>query len=177
MEVIIYEDIPKCDFIFVGGAFTKLALYLRTNITSLIIANGGFVGSNLVNNPLDKFKGKEFMRTYNFNLDVNSTISVLNSNNYDKLYLIGKNVCHNKRNTIRSIWKETEFINKYQLNENKKLHDLLMAQEGLKIINGQIEQSLLNFININCINNGLNGNMTNWGSIEGNRVIAALDWK
>lgn len=171
-----YDSIPKCDYIFNGGAFTKLSNYLRYNYAKIIVANGGFVGCNIVKNPLEKFKGKKFIRTFNFNIDVNSTINVLNSINYDKMYLIGKNVCHNEKNTIKSLWKNEQFLKKYKLKDTKRLHDLLMVSEGLKIINNEPSE-LLDYDNVKCIYKENKGPYTLWGSEKGGKHIAAINWK
>lgn len=175
MGVQIFKDIPKCDYIFNGGAFTKLAKYLRSNTVKIIVANGGFVGDNLAINPLDKFKGKKYVRTFNFNIDVNATINVLNSKSYDELYLIGKNVCHSEKNTLSGIWKDKEFLKKYYIKDDKRLHDVLMVQEGIKIINN--EDSILAFAKVNCIYENIDGNYTKWGSEKGNKANAAIGWK
>lgn len=177
MGIKVFDEIPKCDYIFVGGAFTKLANYLRRNRAVTIVANGGFVGQNLVKEPLEKFKGKKYIRTFNFNMDVHSTIQVLNSRAYDNFYLIGKNVCHSEKNTIAGIWKDEKFLNKYHLKTDKRLHDLLAVQEGIKIINNDIENSLLVFEKTNPIYEKLDGKFTKWGSEKGTKAISAIGWK
>lgn len=143
MGIKVLNNIPiNSKYIFVGGAFTKLATYIKTNDVDLIVANGGYVGSHLMRNPLEKFIGKKAIRTYNFNLDVDSTISVVNSNK--RIILIGKNVCHSIRNTIDGIWQNEVFLKKYNLRNTKRLHDLLMVSEGLKFIDG-IESEFLKY--------------------------------
>ncbi len=171
---------PNSNYIFVGGAFTKLAKYLKHHKVNLIVANGGFVGSNLVEEEkqIQKFKKKEFIRTYNFNLDIISTIDVLNSNNFDKMLLIGKNVCHNIYNTTKYLWKSTELLDNFNLSPEKRLHDLLMCQEGLSFLENNYSK-LLEIKQIKPINQGVNGNMTKWGSELSNNsnIFAATYFK
>lgn len=182
LGVIILDKINEdSNYIFVGGAFTKLAQYLKENKVDLIVANGGFVGCNIVDkkNVLDKFKNKTHVRTYNFNLDVNSTELVLNSKNVNKIILVGKNVCHSIKNTTSSLWKEEKFLDKFALSTQKRLHDLLMCYEGIKFINDNKKASLLEYKSISPNNLGLIGNMTKWGSFEDNKsnIIAAVSFK
>ena len=66
------------------------------------------------------------------------------------MYLIGKNVCHSEKNTIKSLWKNEQFLKKYKLKDTKRLHDLLMVSEGLKIINNEPSE-LLDYDNVKCI--------------------------
>ena len=183
MGVKVFKEIPLCNAIFIGGAFTKVAEYLEVNNVHSIVANGGFVGSNIVklSDQLDKFKGKKFVRTFNFNIDVESTVKVLNSLNVVSISLIGKNVCHSEKNTINGIWKNHEFLKKYHLKDIKRLHDLLMCREGINLIDG--EPTLLDYRTVTPINEGLKGNMTKWGSQlwdsqnMGIGVKAAVGWK
>lgn len=182
MGITILEEIPtNTDIIICGGAFTKIAKYVKTNKLKTLIANGGFVGNNIVKEPLEKFKNKKEIRTFNFNIDANSTDKVLKSKNIDKIILIGKNVCHDIKNTQPHIWKNEEFLNKYNLKETKRLHDLLAAKEGL-ILEGILkEESILNFKEVYPYNLELNGAYTLWGSSlkETNyrKVIAAINFK
>ena len=63
--------------------------------------NGGFVGDNIVpkEDRLKKFDGKQTIRTFNFDIDVESTDKVLKSSTekIEKIILVGKNVCHSKK--------------------------------------------------------------------------------
>lgn len=170
-------------YVFVGGALTNLSTYLLTHKVDLLVMNGGFVGSNIMEKPLKKFEGKTTIRTFNFNIDVNATDKVLKSKNIEKVILIGKNVCHNKKNTKLGIWKNENILNEYEVSDTKLQHDMLACREGLIYLNLLNEESYLNFINVKPFNEGLNGNMTKWGSsldLEINKyniVLAARDWK
>lgn len=185
LKIEICEEIKSnSEYIFVGGAFTKLAKYLKINKVKLIVANGGFVGSNIVpkHDQLKKFANKGFVRTYNFNLDVNSVCEIIKSDNYEKMLLIGKNVCHNSRNTYENLWQNNIVVKKYvdnhNLRINKLLHDLLMCKVGIDFIEFG-SSDLLTFLNIEPVNQGLNGNMTKWGSevSQSSKILAAINWK
>ena len=66
--------------VFCGGALTKVAEFLEAgNTLDTLVMNGGFVGNNIIvaEEQLPKFKYKEFVRTYNFNMDIESTKKVL----------------------------------------------------------------------------------------------------
>ena len=183
LGINILKEIPKdTDIIILGGGFKLLSEYIKDNYLGVLIANGGFVGKNLNPNPLEKFKNKTEIRTFNFNIDVNSTDKVLKSKNIGKIYLIGKNVCHDIKNTRLNIWKnESELLDIYNVNETKRLHDVLAAKEGL-ILEGIInEKSLINYKEVYPYNLGLNGNMTLWGSklekTDYHKTISAINWK
>jgi hypothetical protein len=65
--------------------------------------NCGFVGDNIVkkSDRFEKFDWKKTIRRFNFNFDVISTDKILKTSNekIDKIILVGKNVCHNLKNT------------------------------------------------------------------------------
>jgi len=88
---------PIAKYVFVGGALTELSGYLVNHKIECLVMNGGFVGCNIVKNPLDKFKNKQVIRTFNFNCDVNAADSVLKSRNIENVILVGKNVCHSEK--------------------------------------------------------------------------------
>lgn len=173
------------DILFVGGSLKKVREFLQAkneNNIKLLVMNGGFVGSNIVSEDkaLKKFKGKQFARTYNFNLDVRSTEFVLASRMVEKIYLIGKNVCHSDKNTKMGIWKDIEFLQTYELSNNKRLHDLLMVDEGLKLLHGNQEECNLLYANIHVIKRcDDEEKRTKWGSeLAGeSKIIAAIDWR
>ena len=183
--VLIEEKIKEGEeIIFVGGSLKKVREFLNDkaeNKIKTLIINGGFVGDNVIkeNRQLKKFKGETFVRTYNFNLDVESTDFVLKSEKIEKIFLIGKNVCHSEKNTMKGIWKEFELLKKYQLGIKKRLHDLLMVDEGLKIINGKEKESYLKYEKVKVIKKEEEqGKNTKWGSelSEESNIIAAIDW-
>ena len=43
MGIEIFEEVPECNYVFVGGAFTKLAKYLESHFAVTVVANGGSV--------------------------------------------------------------------------------------------------------------------------------------
>lgn len=156
---------PVARYVFVGGALTLLSSYILTHKVDYLIMNGGFVGCNIVKNPLEKFKGKEVCRTFNFNCDVLATDKVLKSKNIEKIMLVGKNVCHDRRNTKLGIWKdENDLFKKYDVKDTKLQHDLLACREGLVELRILSEKSFLEFKMLHPFNTGLNGNQTKWGS-------------
>ena len=107
------------------------------------------------------------------------------SEQINKIILVGKNVCHSKLNTPCGIWNTEEFdylFNKYFLKDNKCLHDLLMCHEGLCLLDLIDEELYCQFEEVYPYNEGLNGEVTKWGSIKNNnnnstpyrKVLAAI---
>ncbi|NBH15592.1 hypothetical protein D3Z36_15880 [Lachnospiraceae bacterium] len=172
---------PVARYVFVGGALTELARYLINHKIEYLVMNGGFVGCNIVKNSLDKFKGKQTVRTFNFNCDVKATDIVLKSPNIGTILLVGKNVCHSEKNTLNGIWgEEKELLEKYHVKPTKRQHDMLACREGLILIGLLTEPSYLNYKAVRPYNTGLKGNMTEWGSTVTSpyrSVLAAVDWK
>lgn len=179
MGIEIFKSIPPCKAIFIGGAFTSTARYLILNKVDLIVANGGFVGANIVSpdKQLKKFKDRTYVRTFNFCMDVMSTMRVLQSKNFNRMLLVGKNVCHDARNTISGIWKE-EWIKKYEVSESKRLHDLLAYTEGLDFMDGKSSKRL-EYIQVIPEAQNINGNQTKFGSVpsESSNIWAATMWR
>ena len=175
---------PGTKTVFVGGALTSVAHYLKRNKLDNLIMNGGFVGCNIRQNPLPKFKSKQTVRTFNFNMDVTATDYVLKTSQekLGRIILIGKNVCHDKRNTGFGIWKDEYYLNlfkKYNTNETKLQHDMLACHEGIALLTEQ--ETYCSYETVYPYNDGLDGNMTKWGSqkTESNyrSVLAAIDFK
>ena len=54
---------PVAKYVFVGGALTLVADYIKMHHIDWLVMNGGFVGTNIASFELDKFKGKETVRT------------------------------------------------------------------------------------------------------------------
>lgn len=176
----IYKAIPTCKSIFVGGALTSVARYLLTNKLDNLIMNGGYVGNNIVQEEkqLSKFKGKEYVRTFNFSLDIDSTRYVLSSPNINNIFLIGKNVCHDKRNTLSGIWKEELWISEYPINEEKRLHDVLAYSEGLNLIDGKESERLI-YKKVRVKEKKMDNGIIKFGSDldETTNITAAIIWK
>ena len=168
------HEIPNgTKIVLCGGSLTKVADYLKSgNTLELLIMNGGFAGTNLVDpkDELPKFKNKKEVRTYNFNLDLPATNYVLTSKDIGAIYLISKNVCHHIKNTLSGIYNGFKYdwiYNRYRIRDDKRLHDLLMSQEGVKIINGDISSALLSYKQVKPYyvkNDNDPDNMAKWGS-------------
>ena len=189
--IFIAEDIPEdTNIVFCGGALTPVARYIEGgNRISALIMNGGFVGNNIVKNPLPKFKNKQFVRTYNFNCDVESADKVMRStlNEIKQIILVGKNVCHSPENTISGIWKDNQIKNildMYDIPDKKKLHDVLACHEGLSLLNIINDKLYCVYENVRPATEcGLEGNMTKWGSVAIDdkntpyrKLMAAVGW-
>ena len=144
--------------------------------------NGGFVGDNIVGDPLDKFKDKQVIRTFNFNCDVNAADSVLKSKNIENVVLVGKNVCHNEKNTLLGVWgDEKKLLENYHSKLGKRQHDMLACREGLIMLGMLDENSYLEYKIVRPYNTGLNGRNTEWGSTftksPYRSVLAAVGWR
>ena len=180
LGIEIYKSIPYCKAIFVGGAFTSVARYLSMNKVEYIIANGGFVGANIVpeNKQLKKFKGKTHVRNFNFCLDVDSALKVLGIKNVEHILLVGKNVCHDEKNTLSGIWKDENWIREYKISETKRLHDVLAYAEGLDYIDG-VKSKRLNYQPVKPEAVDIAGNKTKFGSMpsDSSHILAATTWK
>ena len=194
LGIELYYEIPDnndTDIFFCGGALTSLAKYIIDNNhkISVLVMNGGFVGDNIVQKKdrLKKFDGKNTIRTFNFNVDVISTDKILKTSKekIGKIILVGKNVCHSKKNTPVGIWNFEEFdnlFNKYYVRDEKCLHDMLMCHEGLCLLNLIEEESYCFFEEVYPYNEGLDGEKTKWGSKINNnntpyrKVLAATKY-
>ena len=132
-----------------------------------------------------KFKGKTAIRTFNFNCDVNAADYVLSSPNIGKIILVGKNVCHNPKNTADGIWKDLKPMieGEYKVRPGKLQHDMLACREGLVALGCLDEPAWCVYKEVYPFNMGLCGNMTWWGSTltpkplnKYRKVLAAVDW-
>lgn len=179
---------PNTKYIFVGGQLTEVARYITTHHIDCLVMNGGYVGSNIVdeNNQLEKFKNKKTVRTFNFNCDINATQKVLTSNEKQigQIILVGKNVCHSIKNTELNLWNDKfskEILKKYNVKKDKRQHDMLACHEGLCALNFINEQPYCNFAEVYPYNEGINGNMTKWGSklekTNYRKVTSAVSYK
>ena len=125
------ESSIKVPNILCGGAFTPIVKYLDSGgkIDNLIL-NGFFAGSNIVpkQHILPKFSNMLACPSYNPNLDVDSALKLVS---YGNFVAVSKNVCHHPDN-VTGKWH-----GKHNCKPTKKLHDLLMAKEGLNIIDGK----------------------------------------
>ncbi len=166
MGVIFEEQIPAgTNVVFCGGALTLVDKYIKNHTLSLLVANGGFAGFNVVDPQyvLEKFANKTEVRTYNFNLDIDAALNVLDSDRINQILLVSKNVCHHKNNTIDNIHKD-EFLKKYNLSVIKKLHDLLMVKEGLAFLTGKEMLCEYRDVLLYCKRASMD-KMSTWGSM------------
>lgn len=188
MGITVLNKIPgNAEYIFVGGALTKLSHFIINHKIKYLVMNGGFVGCNIVTKPLKKFEGKKTMRTFNFNCNVNAADAVLKNKNIEQIMLIGKNVCHHRKNTPDGIWKnENDLFEQYHIRPDKRQHDLLACREGLILCRMDTQNKLYcTYKTVIPYNTGLNGNMTQWGSLPANeqnrspyrKVTAATGWQ
>ena len=176
---------PVAKYVFIGGALTLVANYIKRHHIELLVMNGGFVGSNIVKTPLNKFKGKETVRTFNFNCDVDATDYVLRSSKerISNIILVGKNVCHDIQNTRLGIWRDLkykELFDAYNIKNEKRQHDMLACYEGLAFINNS--EKYCEYEVAHPFNTGLNGKYTKWGSTNVKEtpyreVLAATKYK
>jgi hypothetical protein len=188
LGIDVRDSIPEdTDTIFIGGALTIVAEFVKTHKLANLVMNGGFVGCNLVpeDHVLEKFTGKVSIRTFNFNCDVKAADYVLSSPNIDKIVLVGKNVCHHPKNTAEGIWKTFKPMieGEYRVRPGKLQHDMLACREGLVALGYIDEPALCIYRKVYPFNHGLKGNMTQWGSTiypepdnTYREVLAAVDW-
>lgn len=181
MDIEVSAKFPSgTEYVFVGGRLTNLSSYLLNHKIKVLVMNGGFVGSNIVEKPLKKFEGKEYVRTFNFNMDVNATDKVLKSKNIEEIMLVGKNVCHNKKNTRLGIWKNSTILSDFNVSDTKLQHDMLACHEGLVKYGFLNDKHYCIFQDLKPCNTGLNGTYTLWGSTFGDSeyrtVKAAVQW-
>lgn len=177
---------PFANTVFVGGALTLVAQYIKIRPINLLVMNGGFVGCNIVKpeQELKKFKGKENVRTYNFNCDVEAADQVLRSSEQQigQIVLVGKNVCHDIRNTRIGIWNAKEYkeiFDLYHVKDLKRQHDMLACHEGLSFALGS--ERFCEYEKVHPFNTGLNGKYTKWGSTKNSdtpyrEVLAAVGY-
>jgi len=178
MGIKFEDEIPlDTDIVFCGGAFTKVKEFVTYNKLRLLVANGGYVGSNIIpiTKQLKKFRGKDKVSTFNLNLDINSAIKVLDSPNIHEIMLVSKNVCHSMVNTF-GVYHKDNFIKKYDLRSGKRLHNLLMVKEGVNYL--EERDMHCKYINVNLIYDKKEpSDMTLWGSelnSESNILISTI---
>lgn len=179
------------DHVFCGGALTEVARYTAAHPIKTLVMNGGFVGGNLMDpkDALEKFKGRKTVRTFNFNCDATAADRVLRTRETQigKIVLVGKNVCHDQRNTKAGIWgnlpcRELPDIN--NVKPDKRLHDLLACHEGACLLGLIDDGPYCRFMDVKPYNLGLRGRNTEWGSKPSNdgstpyrTVSAAVGWQ
>jgi len=174
MGVKFKDEIQQgCRNVFVGGALTKVASYLnKGNQLGYLVIQGGFAGCNIVSNPLKKFKSKAEVRTFNLNIDVQSSLDVLDMTTQVKhaLLLVSKNVCHSSINTEGALHNDT-FLKKYKLSPKKRLHDLLAVKEGLAYMRKEVLHC--QYDNVKLVCNGVD-EYAKWSSKRTNDATGVL---
>jgi hypothetical protein len=120
---------------FCGGSLYALDKTLKSDISKNWMAyiQGGYAGPSVVgeSNVLKKFKGRESVPTWNLNLDMDSSDSVLKAKNVI-CHFISKNVCHDAWvdvtdiNGVKSVFNTT-LLNYFDGGKRKRkcMHDLL----------------------------------------------------
>lgn len=145
-----------------------VAEHIRMYQIDWLAVNGGFVRANIATFGLDKFKGKNAFRTFNLNYDVASSDAVLRADeeHISHIVLVGKNVCHDARNTRNGLWggKYKELFDEYRVKDEKRQHDLLVCHEGLAFL--QNTNKICEYETVRPYNTGLNGKLTQWGSTK-----------
>lgn len=183
LNVLMYQGItvryyiptPGSKYFICGGGLSKTYDFLKSEKESIdtFVMNGGFVGCNVVKpeDELKKFKNKQFVRTYNFNLNAKTTNKFLRlpENKLKNMVLVGKNVCHSELNTVKYLWKDDPIIKEirqtYEVPADKRLHDLLAVHEALAILDPTNYKPYCKYEELYpCTENGIEAEMTKWGS-------------
>lgn len=128
---------PVAKYVFVGGALTAVAGYIRMHHVDWLVMNGGFVGANIATFELDKFKGKNTVRTFNFNCDVVAADTVLKTDekHISHIVLVGKNVCHDVRNTKNGLWSGEKYkILQYCKDHDISLQDVVFVDDTIPFL-------------------------------------------
>ena len=135
IDEFLKSEKTDCTVFFCGGSLYTLNQVLKSDLSKNWIAyiQGGYAGASVVgaDNVLKKFKGREEVPTWNLNLDIESSDSVMDSDNVT-CHFISKNVCHNAWvnlsdiNSVESEFKTTllNYFNRGKWNR-KCMHDLL----------------------------------------------------
>lgn len=93
---VINNDKTLGNFIyFTGGSLYTLSEIMKLYPKVDAYIQGGYAGKNIVpsDKALKKFKKRESVPSWNLNLDIDSTLSVL-SHKESNLHFISKNICH-----------------------------------------------------------------------------------
>lgn len=132
-------------YVLTGAYLSNIAAYLKKYTKGILhnmFIQGGFAGANIVakEDVLEKFKGQEAIKTFNFNCDIPSARYVLESDRVLNRHLVSKNVCHGTnyaqelhqelKHVTRSVPLDRVYqgMDKYlEKKSGKMLHDPLMA--------------------------------------------------
>lgn len=97
--------------VITGAPLTNVADVINTLDIFLpqVITQGGYIGA-LATNPLNKFKGKTEIRTYNLSQDPKAFKDIFNSDKVLNITYVTKDLCHGFMYTLE-IHKNTHFGN------------------------------------------------------------------
>lgn len=185
--ITFFPAIPhNTEIVIVGGALQKTEQFLQKNTLKYLFIQGGYVGCNIIPQEkiLPKFCNKQFVRTYNFNLNVKATHNVLQNPNAKHIVLIGKHICHNIQNTSENIWSTddtaAEILKEHKIEPRKRLHDLLVCHEALAFLKVDMHPFLKYQTLYPETENGLQGSYTKWGSSKQKNIyqpcLTAVEW-
>ena len=171
----VFKYLREKDFkVIVGGSLNFVKELIEMGIIPQeVVVQGGFAGKNITGRDNPKFGSRDFMRTFNFNKDLSSTLRFLQLQKEIKfpLYLVSKNVNHLitlkledlEEVEIRTKAQELylEILRKYLKNYRKEkiLHDVYacLALFDKSIFVWEEVSPILRF----------NGKYPEWGSVKG----------
>jgi inosine-uridine nucleoside N-ribohydrolase len=154
----VLKSYPDTKFL-TGAPLTNLGEFVSNNpevITSMT-TQGGYLGA-LVAEPLDKFKGKKSIRTYNLTNDTDAFTKVNYSDKIEKLTFVTKDLCHGFMYTPEMhknvVFGETPVqqllkscLERYALSgKSKAMHDPLAMLYMLYPEIGQTKQIEMSFV-------------------------------
>ena len=137
-EVINYSLLNSSDpflqgqyTVFCGGSLTTLSQLIKINNSIDAVVQGGYASYKIVpeHAVLSKFKKRDKVPTWNLNLDLNASDSVLQSN--IPITFVSKNICHSSWTNAEQVRKDTLFYEIFSTylkdsnSEAKCLHDVL----------------------------------------------------
>lgn len=117
--------------VFCGGSLTTLSQLIKINYSIDAVVQGGYASYKIVpeHAVLSKFKKRDKVPTWNLNLDLNASDSVLQSN--IPITFVSKNICHSSWTNAEQVRKDTLFYKIFSTylkdsnSEAKCLHDVL----------------------------------------------------
>lgn len=133
IEQYLKENNVSDRIVFCGGSYTNLDLIMNKYNIKAAYIQGGYAGPSIVGkeNTLAKFEGREKVPSWNPNLDLAATDSIIQDMNTD-MYFISKNVCHNSYLAYTDIKDTESFLYEILLNYYgnstsfyKCMHDLV----------------------------------------------------
>ncbi len=135
IELASNEELQSLTY-FTGGSLLTLAEIIKKEPNIKAFIQGGYAGNNIVPEEiaLKKFKKRDTVPSWNLNLNLDATLSVINNKEAD-LHFISKNVCHasmiSSEDTQNYSGQNIDILSKYFADDyNKKfkakaMHDVL----------------------------------------------------